>query len=171
MVDQQLFLTIIGTWIAAFSVAIPLVYYIVNIRNLWKNRQAQLFMSIYGHFHRPMFWEQYAEIVYLSEWDDYRDFWKRYGPTKKGDFAQWMSFGTYFTGIAVLVKKKLIDINLVDDLVGDYIIWIWRKLNPILIDITESTGNQPKAAYWIDYLYEEIMKKRKFDKMFITAKK
>lgn len=164
--DQTFYLTLLNLSIAALGVAIPMFYYIINIRNLWKTRQAQLFMNIYQHFHQPEFWNQYAEVIFLSDWDDYNDFWSKYGPDRKENFSQWMSFGTYFTGIAVLLKKKLIDIKLVDDLVGDYVIWVWRKLAPILSEVSERGGEQPKAAYWIEYLYDEIQKQRKIDSIF-----
>jgi sensor domain CHASE-containing protein len=49
MVDQVTIQTI-GVLVAASSVLIGVVYYILQMREQNKNRQAQLFMQIYNHY-------------------------------------------------------------------------------------------------------------------------
>lgn len=146
--------------LTGIGIIIGLIYYIMNIQNAIKNRQAQLFMSIYSRFYRPEFWDQYADFVFLSDFDDWTDFWDKYGPENKEAFKKWMSFGTYFWGIAVLVEKNLINIDLVDDLIGDYVIWIWNKYRPLIKELKPNYESS-KTFYWAEYLAHRVLENRK----------
>lgn len=151
--------------IAALGVVVALFGYAINIRNSIKTRQAQLFMSLYSHFHQPEFWDQYAEVIFLSDYEGYDDFWQKYGPAEKESFSRWMSFGTYFTGIAVLIDQNLIDISLVDALIGDYVVWIWQKLEPVLTEIEKVEGEN-QTLRWMRFLHKRIQIRRKIRKSF-----
>ena len=66
--------------------------------------------------------------------------------------------GTFFEGIGVLLKRKLIDIELVDDLFSEPIRTLWVNMKP-MIDGSRKYLNQPRVFEWFEYLYNE-MKKR-----------
>lgn len=136
-----------------------IAYYIVISRNANKTRKAQLFMQLYENFQRPDFWKRYGEIIFLHEYNDFEDWWERYGPENIDTFSSWMSFGTYFCGIGVLIKSNLIDIDLVDDLLGDYVIWVWKKWEPLMKEFGEGV-ERPQSVVWVEYLYNELKKKR-----------
>jgi hypothetical protein len=57
------------------------------------------------------------EILFKWKWKDFAGFWQKYRPeTNVKAFNKWDSIGTYFKGVGVLVKLKLIDLNLVDEI-------------------------------------------------------
>lgn len=63
--------------------------------------------------------------------------------------------GNFYEGIGVLVKRKLIDVNLVDDLMSGFILRSWEKIEPIIKEFRERE-NWPQAWEWIEYLYHQI---------------
>jgi len=65
--------------------------------------------------------------------------------------------GTYFKGVGVLVKMKLIDLNLVDELMGTSIRLHWEKSGPIMKEFR--TRMWPHAYEWFEYLYNELKKR------------
>jgi len=168
-VSLMLELQTIYYFVAALSVMVAAVYYVFNLRGNTRTRQAQLFMQLYDRFHDTQFWKQYGEIIFLSEWTSWDDFWGKYGPTNIDAFADWMSFGTYFSGIGVLLKEKMIDVRIVDNLVGDYVFWVWEKLRT-LSDEMGAKGQKPQSILWIEYLYNEINKEREREKKGHTIK-
>ncbi len=47
------------------------------------------------------------------------------------------SVGAFIAGIGLLVKQKLIDLGLVDELLGDLIVMTWNWLKPIAKNLKE----------------------------------
>ena len=62
-------------------------------------------------------------------------------------------------GIGVLVKKNLVDVNMVNDLIGNSIISVWEKFGPIFVDLRARISNPYVYTDW-EYLYHEIVKHR-----------
>jgi len=60
--------------------------------------------------------------------------------------------------VGVLVKRKLIDVTLVDDRMAVSIIWYWQNVEPIIKEFRKR-GNWPRAWEWIEYLYNEMQKR------------
>jgi hypothetical protein len=74
------------------------------------------------------------------------------------DYAPYMMDHEFFEGVGILLHKKLIDIELVDDLFSSPIIMIWEKTLPITKALREYF-KRPQLSEWFEYLYNE-MKKR-----------
>jgi hypothetical protein len=64
----------------------------------------------------------------------------------------------FFEGVGILLHRKLVDIELVDDLFSSPIITIWEKTLPMTKALREYF-KRPQLAEWFEYLYNE-MKKR-----------
>jgi hypothetical protein len=64
----------------------------------------------------------------------------------------------FFEGIGVLVKRQLIDIDIVEDLLANRIIWWWEKFRLVSQLAREFTGDS-KLHDHTEYLYN-MMKQR-----------
>ena len=174
MVDIQT----ISIAIASASVVAGVIYYALQIRhqNLQmqhqtkmrqteiETRQANLLIQIYNYYYREDFLNTENEILYQWKWKDFDDFWKKYGPeTNVKAFTKWDSVGTYFKGVGVLVKMKLIDLNLVDELMGTSIRLHWEKSGEIMKEFR--TRMWPHAYEWFEYLYSELQKREQQSKI------
>jgi hypothetical protein len=93
-----------------------------------------------------------------TEYKDYDDFVKRYGEvhSEKPEQAAILALVNYFEGLGILVKRKLIDIDLVYDFLGSDINMIWEKLKPIIEGERKKRNYPPLNC---EYFYNE-MKKR-----------
>jgi hypothetical protein len=151
--------------IAASSVIIGVLYYLLDIRNQSKmrqteieTRQANLLIEIYNHYYTTDFLNDENEILFQWKWKDFDDFWQKYGPeTNIKAFNKWDSMGTYFKGIGVLVRMNLIDLNLVDELMGTSIRLHWEKSGSIMKEFRKRMW--PHAYEWFEYLYNELQKR------------
>ena len=134
MVEQVTFQTLFQ-FLQTVGILVGVFYYIMTLRNTRKNqqmqletRQAQLFMPIYETTRNPEFRKQMQEI-WQQSWTDHNDFLDKYGPdTNPEAFAIRTAVCSYFEGIGVLVKRDLVDISMVNDLVATSIITTWEKL-------------------------------------------
>ena len=137
--------------IASAGVFIAAIYYILQIRHQTKLRQTDLVMKLFSHFGSKEFQESWQKIL-SSEFKDYDDYVKKYG---KAD--AWRVF-MLFEGMGLLVHRKLVDLDVVDDLVSGPIKSTWEKMKPI-IEGYRNQYTQPQFCEWFEYLYLELEKR------------
>ena len=148
--------------VATVGVTVGIVFGLKQVRDLVKQRQTQLFMQLYDRLNSREFQEEYNEIVYLQEWKDYDDYMSRDGP--ETNFKAWTSLnsiGYFFDGLGVLVRRRLIDISLVDDLMSSSIFWLWEKMEPIIRE-RRKRKNRPQIWEWVEYLYGDMKARESF---------
>lgn len=152
MVDIQT----ISIVVASAGVFLAAIYYIFQLRHQAKQRQTDMVMKLYGTFGSIEFQEVYQKIM-DQEYEDYADYMKRYG-TKPEFKAAGSTVDFFFEGVGVLVKRKLVSMDLVDDLLSTDILLTWEKRKST-IEGYRKKFSRPQAWEWFEYLFNE-MKKR-----------
>jgi hypothetical protein len=142
--------------IASAGVFLAAIYYILQIRHQTKLRQTDMVMRLYATFGSTEFQKAYQNVVSL-EFEDFTDFMKKYAADIEVRTAL-NSVGIFFEGVGVLAKRKLIDMDLVDDLFTSPISRTWERMAPIIKGRREQLKS-PSIGEWQEYLYNE-MKKR-----------
>ena len=94
-------------------------------------------MEMYRDYRGLDFRRQLMKVWNL-EWTDFDDLWEKYGPgSNSEEWANWLSVAAFFSGVGVLVKRNLVDISLVDDLLSNIIIRYWVFMEPIIMEWRE----------------------------------
>jgi hypothetical protein len=172
------------------GILVGIIYYITIMRNTQKTRelslraqeltlkaqeqaketrQAQLLMQIYEAYRNAEFRLQAEEII-NQEWADYDDFWEKYGPNNNARvWSRWGSVAAFFNGVGVLLKKELIDIDLVEELISNQAFVLWVRMEPILTGWRENVvsirfGEQASSKKYevysgFVYLIQELKKR------------
>jgi len=141
----------ISAVLAAAGVLVGVVYYILDMRHQMQVRQTELIMGLYRDFGSIEFQEALWRFM-AREYKDFDDYEKQYGWTEA------VTIGTFFEGIGLLLKRKLVDIKLVDDLFTTPVKVSWEKMKPIVYD-SRKHWNSPAAYEWFEYLYKELKKR------------
>lgn len=116
------------------GIMVSILYYAMVLRNSNRTRSAQLFMSLHSFMSNKEGMSDYLDTMYM-EWEDYADFERRYGSDiNKKVSAQRLSIWNTFNNYGVLLKKRLIDPEMVYDAVGAVIIMSWEKWKPIIVE-------------------------------------
>jgi hypothetical protein len=155
MVDILLLQTL-SIAIASAGVLVAAIYYILQIRHQTKLRQTDMVMRLYATFGSTDFQKAYQKWQHL-EFKDSEDFLKKW-QTDSEIRTTVYSVGTFFEGIGVLLHRKLIDIDLVDDLLTIPTIETWKRYEP-LIATMRVHYNRPEAWEWFEHLYNELKKR------------
>jgi hypothetical protein len=153
MVDVQT----VSIVIASASVVAGVIYYAFQIRHQNKIRQTDLVMKLYSEIGSKEYVEAYPHFFTSMEFKDYEDF-KNKPWVGTPAYVSYMMHCYFFEGIGILLHKKLIDIELVDDLFSMHIKMNWEKIKPI-VEGRRKEWNTPAYWEWFEYLYNE-MKKR-----------
>ncbi|MHA2380716.1 MAG: DUF4760 domain-containing protein [Candidatus Thorarchaeota archaeon] len=166
MVDAQT----ISIIFAGVSIGVAAIYYMLTLRYTRRNqeltlkaqeqaletRQAQLFMQLFDRWLASGYAEKLVELLFHQEWKDYEDWLEKYGPERNPEAANvYFTLDTYFEGIGTLIKRKLVDPSLVDDLMGSDIVTYWDKIRPIAEGIRKNR-NIPSWAEHSEYLYNVV---------------
>ena len=102
------------------------------------------------------FMQDFGTILTL-EWDDFEDFMSKFGPyTNLVVWSIVTACINYYEGIGILVKRGLIDISFIDDLMSGMIIMTWDKFSGYVFGWRE-LRNYPQFAEYFEYLYYKIL--------------
>jgi len=163
MVEQLTFQTLFQ-FLQTVGILVGVFYYIITIRTNQRNqelaletRQAQLFSQYHLYFNDKAFAKDRLDIRNYWEWEDYEDFNRKYGTASRDLdlYSQWTSLLAYYEGLGVLVKRGLINIELVDDMMSGAITRYWEKHEGLIKEMREK-ANWPQIAEHIEYLYNHI---------------
>jgi len=143
--------TEISAIVAAAGVLIGVVYYVLDMRHQMQVRQTELILGLYKEFGSIEFQEALGRLR-AREYKDFDDYEKQYG------WAEAIAIGTFFEGAGLLLKRKLVDIKLVDDLFTTPVKLSWKGMKPIVYD-SRKHWNSPAAFEWFEYLYNELKKR------------
>ena len=163
MVDLALLQSV--SYIAgAVGVCVAAIYYTLvlseqrrNMRLTLDIKRAQLLLPIYEEYKNPEWKKAFSDFM-TWKWSDYDDWNEKYGPEKNPeDFRRRGMLGDYFECLGAFVKRGLIDVALVDDLISGYVIKHWEKMAPIYVEYRKRYSS-PVTGEHVEYLYNEVKK-------------
>ena len=151
-------ITEISAIFAAVGVLIGVVLTVLELRNIVRARHGELFLDLYDHYNNPAFVKCYSDVLFNWTWKNYEDWKEKYGTQNIEAYSFWASTGNYFKGVGVLVDEKLIDVRLVDKLMGEPFLRYWEKCEPIIKEFRRD-HKMPKAWETAEHLYNELKKR------------
>ena len=141
---------------AAIGVFTAVVYYVMNLRNQNRTRQAQLFMQVHARWADRDFIKGFFNILNVWEWKDFDDWNSKYGQRNNEEaFLTFCEIMWYLDGVGLMVREGLIDISLVEAIYLDRIIKIWEKGYTLALGLRELNRN-PDYYGNFEYLYREM---------------
>ena len=154
MVDIQT----VSIAIASAGVFFAAIYYVLQIRHQNKLRQTDLAMRLYSTWQSKEFSEATLKVWNL-EFKDYNDFVEKYGPwySETEVYTAFRMVCNFFTGIGILLSRKLVDIELVGSLFTLPAKTTWEKVRLLVEGGSKQMGTLLFGDF--EYLYNE-MKKR-----------
>ncbi len=141
----------ISALVAAVGVIVGVVLTVLELRNLVEARQTDLVIRLYSTFGSKELQEAW-EKVDTRKYEGFNAYVQKHGCLEVNEV------GWFFEGIGVLLRRKLIDIDLVDDLFSSPVKLAWEKLKPIAEGQREQK-QRPQIWEWFEHVYNE-MKKR-----------
>jgi len=107
-------------------------------------------MRLFSTFDSNEFQDEYIKFLGLKI-TDYDEYEKTYG--LKGLFKIF----PFFEALGIMLNRKMVSLDLVDQMYSQSIQIMWEKSKPILEGLRKK-HNQPKWGEWFEYLYDEVKK-------------
>jgi len=143
----------ISAIVAAAGVLVGVALTVLQLRDLVKTRQTDLVLRLYDKFSSKDFQDAW-EIVRkrISEFDSLDKIDETLGFREVGIVC------SFYEEIGILLKRKLLDASMIEDLFGGAIDMVWEKVKKHVLEARQQY-KAPTIYYYFEYLYNE-MKKR-----------
>ena len=149
--------TEISAVVAMAGVLVAVVYYLLDTRNQAITRKTELITSLYSTFGTEEYQRAYITVM-RTTYDDYDAFLKKHVLASEEPLpATILKVLYFFDEVGVLLSKRLIDVDLIDQLMGYNIIMIGNKTMTMIEDARKRL-NLPRAFANFEYLYKELKK-------------
>ena len=158
-------LEFVGLVFTGLSISLSIVYYASVLRNANKTQQmqletrkVQLFMTISETKSSPEFQKLIYRVTFIDDWDDLDDYFRKYGPMNNLDgYSEHAYLWQLYDTVGFLLKKEVIDVSFLDDLLKATVLFAWSKFEPVIKANRERAG-QPNLWNQFEYLANEIKK-------------
>ena len=153
-------ITEISAIVAAAGVLAGVVYYVLQMRIQTRMRRTDLIVRINPWFSiSPKELIDYANTVLALEFKDYDDFVQKYGSLYGGrpEANALRTMLNWLDGLGMLLKRNLVDIDIVVDSYGGIAQVFWEKVKP-LVEGYRKDAHYPHHYERVEYLCSEIEK-------------
>ena len=149
----------ISAIIAAIGVLVGVSLTVQELRHLVRQRQTDLITKLSYDISTNRQFLEASTDVFAAEFKDYDDFVRKYGKliSKNQVPISFSMIGNFYEQVGVLLKNKLIDISLVDQLLPASN--IWEKMKPMVKGMREEY-HDPAIFEWFEYLSNELKKRQ-----------
>ncbi len=119
-----------------------------ELRHFSKVRQGEVIAQIQGHIFDVHFLQNWILLMNIEN----KGFSEIRGKPEEVALYQWISF---LEGLALIVKRGVVPLEVVDDYFHGMIRLTWLRLQPIVISYREEYKH-PEFGEWVEYLYDRI---------------
>ena len=143
----------IATIVTTVSIAIGVVFALLELRHLTATRKTEIIMRIYDRFGTREVIEAINRVG-NAKFENIADYSKKYGFNDISQIAE------LFEGVGVLLEQNLIDIKMVDRLFGPTLNLLWARMKPVLYAMREGL-KEPFFFSHYEYLVNRLDSYRK----------
>ena len=151
------------TYLTLISVPIGVFYHIMTLNNTRKNQQMQLEArqaQLYLFFAAQMTSESLMDNgfkVSTADLKNVEDFNVWVGELGSSNHKAWALTLNFFENAGVLVRRDLLDIDMVAVGFAGMTRMYWEKMKPVILE-QRVAWSQPRLASEFEYLYDRLMK-------------
>jgi hypothetical protein len=146
-------LTAIISTAAAFLLA---VFAVFQLRHMEKHRNVEISMRLFEwaeneRLHKALRWVE--EKFQFEDYEKYKAEEKT--SFEVGDYPYEVT--AFFEQVGFLVEKRFVDLDVIDDRIGPYIISNWKKLEPWIMALRKEKGDETFGHHF-QKLYEKTIR-------------
>jgi len=143
-------LSIIVQLLGNLAITVGIIIAVVQVKQIKKQRKEIAVFEVFKAWQTPDFTEALNEIQFMPDHVDPDEL--RAAKPKMDNYAYLVH--AFFESTGLMVKRKIISFDVVDDLVGGVILVVWRKLD-VWIQEWRNDRN-PAAGEWFEWLKTKI---------------
>lgn len=152
--------------LTGIGLIVAVIYYTLTLRNATKTRQTQMFMQLYNTRIEERNADRFWRVMRL-EWKDFDDYVEKYSikaDTTENAPRDLSAELAYYDGLGILLRKNMVDWDIMYELMGLRSIMLWFKVETIVKGMREAVGFMASGhdlAMNFEYLANEMIEMKK----------
>ncbi|MBN2334859.1 hypothetical protein JXL21_04820 [Candidatus Bathyarchaeota archaeon] len=162
MVDSQTVIIALASSLAAAITFTYLIFtrYMGQRKEENETQKARLHLELVKWMTDEKFSRAITEILWDWQWTDFDDYWSKYSPRNNPEANVTRRLARdYYVGLATLVRRGAVDIDLVYEMNPSGVTRYWEKIGPIALEF-RSRNDYPDYLEPVEYLANEMEKIR-----------
>jgi hypothetical protein len=142
--------------ISAASAIFVSIFAVIQLRHMEKHRNVDISMKLFE-------WAETDRLRKAFKWVDQNHQFKNYSEYKLREEKDPQAYEyphevtAFFEQVGFLVEKKFVDLDVVADRLGHYIVFDWRKLEPWIVAMREEKRDSTFGEHF-QHLYSQTLK-------------
>jgi len=141
--------------ISALAAILLAVFAVVQLRHMEKHRNVDISMKLFEWAETDRLRKALRWIEEEFQFEDYEKY-----KTDKNSSPEVREYPfevtAFFEQVGFLVQKKFVDLDVIDDRIGSYIVSNWKKLEPWILALRKERGDETFGEH-----FQNLYKKTK----------
>jgi len=131
------------------------VFAVVQIGHMEKHRNVEISMKLFEWAENDRLRKAFRWVEDEFQFEDYEKYKAQVRTTlEAGDYPYEVT--AFFEQVGFLVEKRFVDLDVIDDRLGPYIISNWKKLEPWIMALRKKKGDKTFGEHF-QRLYEKTI--------------
>jgi hypothetical protein len=135
----------------ALSLIVALVFGISQVRAAARDRRERLTLETLGFFGS----REFAELIQYIDTHEMPKSRQELRALPVNEQAMFIQFSMLMENLGILVAEKMVDLDLVDETLGSFVVTTWVKFKPIALNMRKE-DNEPFMSEYFQWLAENI---------------
>ena len=142
--------------ISAFAAMLLAIFAVIQLRHMEKLRNVDISMKLFEWAENDRLRKAFRWIEKEFQFEDYEKYKaQEEANSEVSDYPYEVS--AFFEQVGFLVEKKFVDLDVIDDRLGSYIVSNWKKLEPWIMASRKEKGDETFGHHF-QRLYEKTIK-------------
>lgn len=150
------FLAMLANIALTLSLIVAIVFGLAQVKAEKRNRREKLTIDALQNFQS----REFAELILFVTTTEYPDTIEKWILWPKEDRVRFIQITQQMESLGILLADGVINFNLVDKTLGSFVISIWEKCKPLVLEMREKNPD-PYLAEYFQWMAEQIDKRMK----------
>ena len=150
--------TLIANVALTLSFIVALIFGIAQVKAANRDRRERLTLEMLNTFQT----RQFAELMHHVNWHELPRTREELRALPDSEQVLFIQLAQQMESLGILVADGLINIDLVDKTLGDFVVTAWNKYQPVFLDMRE-TNPDPFLGEYFQWLAEVIAARMRDD--------
>ncbi len=152
--DLNAIVTLMANIALALSVVVAVIFGIAQVRAAARDRRERLTLETLRTFSN----REFAELMHHVQWHELPQTRAELQTLSDEDQVLFVQMAQTMESLGLMVAEDLINLDLVDKTLGDFVITAWNKYQPVFLDMREKNPD-PFLGEYFQWLAETIAKR------------
>lgn len=144
-------ITLLANLALTLSLIVAVIFGIAQVKSANRDRRERLTLETLRNFQT----REFAELIYYITTAKFPATWTEWKAMPGNERVQFIQYSQQMESLGLLLAERLINVDLVDKTLGNFVSSSWEKYKPLFMDMREKNGD-PFLGEYFQWMAEQI---------------